>query len=380
MDKDSHLDYFKRSVGNAYEYAVSEKKAGKKIVGIMCEYTPRELLMAAGCVPVCLCGGSLEMIAPAEKELPANLCPIIKSTYGYSIEKSNPFLEMADLLVAETTCDGKKKMYELLSLRHPMYVLELPQKSRDADAFDHWVKELKKLRTFLEKTFNVKITNEKIKKAIAVMNKERKLKRALAELMKSEIPSIKGRELLELKSLISGIPEDLAQYENIYKVFKSQEDRKELSDKVRVLLTGVPLPHGAERVMDIIEAGGAIVVAQENCTGLKPLDEDVNESDNDPIMALAEKYFHLPCSVMTKNNDRMKRLKELANEYRAECVIELVWQTCITYDIESALVKKMTEEELDLPYLRIETDYSPSDTERLAMRIQALVETVNNKK
>jgi len=104
------LAWFGKMIQNCYEYASDAKAKGKPIVGIMCEYTPRELIMAADAIPVCLCGGSADMIPAAEEHLPANLCPLIKSTYGYHIQKANPFLEMADLVVAETTCDGKKKM------------------------------------------------------------------------------------------------------------------------------------------------------------------------------------------------------------------------------------------------------------------------------
>jgi benzoyl-CoA reductase/2-hydroxyglutaryl-CoA dehydratase subunit BcrC/BadD/HgdB len=124
---DHPADGFQDMVQRCYVHACEQKEQGRKLVGIMCEYTPRELIMAAGAMPVCLCGGSAEMIPAAEQTLPSNLCPIIKSTFGYGIKKANPFLEMADLLVAETTCDGKKKMYELLQETYPMHVLELPQ-------------------------------------------------------------------------------------------------------------------------------------------------------------------------------------------------------------------------------------------------------------
>ena len=100
----------------------------------MCEFTPREIILAAGGVPVCLCGGSAATIPAAEQYLPANLCPLIKSTFGYHVTGKNPFLNWADLVVAETTCDGKKKMFELLGAAKPMYVLELPQKAEDPDA------------------------------------------------------------------------------------------------------------------------------------------------------------------------------------------------------------------------------------------------------
>ncbi len=370
------LEWFGKMIQNCFEYATQAKAKGKHIVGIMCEYTPRELIMAADALPVCLCGGSAEMIGPAEEDLPANLCPLIKSTYGYHLEKANPFLEMADLIVAETTCDGKKKMYELMNQTRPMYVLELPQKPEDSDAMAHWISELRKLRTKLQEQFDVEVTDEKIKKAITVMNRERRLRRQLAELMKSKSPPLTGRQLLEFKSNISGICADLKQYEKAIKFFKSQKTGSSKDSPVRVLMTGVPIVHGSERVLDIIESHGGLVVCMDNCTGLKPILEDVDETIEDPIVALAEKYFRLPCSVMTKNDRRMDVLRKLFAEYRPQCIVELIWQACLTYDVESYLVKKLAAEELGIPYLRIETDYSPSDSARIALRIEALFETV----
>jgi benzoyl-CoA reductase/2-hydroxyglutaryl-CoA dehydratase subunit BcrC/BadD/HgdB len=224
---------------NCVAYAQEAKAKGRPIVGIMCEYTPRELILAAGGVPVCLCGGSVETIDAAEAELPGCVCPLIKSTYGYHVQRSNPFLEMADLVVAETTCDGKKKMYELLARFRPVYVLELPQKPRDADALAHWVAELRKFRAELERRFGVSITDDKLRQAIKLMNRERGLRRALAELMRADNPPLTGRELLDFKSSISGIPCDLAQYEASLGALRAAAAGQASHDRVRVLLTGV---------------------------------------------------------------------------------------------------------------------------------------------
>ena len=141
-------------------------------------------------------------------------------------------------------------------------------------------------------------------------------------------------------------------------------------------MTGVPMVYGAERVLEIIESHGGLVVATESCSGLKPIDEDVDEHADDPMRAIAEKYLHLPCSVMTPNEGRIALLQELARGYRAECVIELVWTACITYDVESRRVRRWAEEHAGLPYMRIETDYNPADSARIAVRVQALFETV----
>lgn len=381
----SPLEYFGDMIDHCYEYARSAKSEGRPIVGIMCEFTPRELILAAGGVPVCLCGGSAETIAPAEQYLPPNLCPLIKSTFGYFVTGKNPFLDWADLVVAETTCDGKKKMFELLGQSKPMYVLELPQKTMDPDALERWVAEMHKFKAHLEARFEVKITPAKLHESIQLMNRERRLRRELADLMARDAPPLTGRQLLNCKSTISGIETDLLQYERILEwVAESPTSQvpspksKVLSpkSKVRVLLTGVPLVHGAERVLEIIEDCGAVVVCMENCTGLKPILEDVDLCAPDPIRAIAEKYYHLPCSVMTPNRQRFESLRALAVKFRAQCIIELVWQACLTYDVESYQVRKLAEDELHLPYLKITTDYSEADSARIRARVEALLEVV----
>ena len=376
---DGPLAWFSNMIPNCLAYALDAKAKGRRIVGILCEYTPRELILAADAVPVCLCGGAAEMIGPAEEHLPANLCPLIKSTYGFHVQRKNPFLEMADMVVAETTCDGKKKMYELMSETRTMHVLELPQKPNDRDAMAHWVRELRKLKVRLEEAFGVEITDEKVRRTTRTMNRERALRRRLAELMKATHPPLTGRQLLQFKSNISGICADFEQYARALELYRSRKPDAGTKGTVRVLMTGVPMVHGAERVLEIVESHGGLVVCMDNCTGLKPILEEVEETAADPIVALAEKYFRLPCSVMTKNTRRLEVLQDLARQYRAECVIDLVWQACLTYDVESYFVKKLAEEKLGIPYLRIETDYSPCDSARIALRVEALFETVHQK-
>jgi benzoyl-CoA reductase/2-hydroxyglutaryl-CoA dehydratase subunit BcrC/BadD/HgdB len=383
------LAWFADMVDHCYDYAEQARAAGRPIVGIMCEFTPREIILAAGGVPVCLCGGSAATIPAAEQLLPANLCPLIKSTFGYQVTGKNPFLNWADLVVAETTCDGKKKMFELLGAAKPMYVLELPQKAEEADGLEHWVLELRKFQQFLANRYAVDITDEKLRQGIQLMNRERGLRRRLADLMVADLPPLTGRQLLDFKSIISGLEADLAQYERALEQFgekgggvRSQKSEvRSQKPEVRVLLTGVPLVHGAERVLELIENAGAVVVCMENCTGLKPILEDVDlSSEPDPIRAIGRKYYHLPCSVMTPNPRRFETLRALAAKFRPECVVELVWQACLTYDVESWKVRQLVEEELRLPYFKITTDYSPADSARITARVEALLETARARK
>jgi len=297
--------WFAHMLGHCLDYARESHAHGRPIVGIMCEYTPRELILAAGAVPVCLCGGSAETIPAAEQHLPANLCPLIKSTYGFSVLKSNPFLEMASLIVAETTCDGKKKMYERLGERYPMYVLELPQKPLRASGLRSWEEELQRFKAELETRFSVSITDERLREAIGVMNTERRLRRALAELMKRDRPPLTGRQLLALKSSISGIPAELEALETTLATLGAREGPPEYGERVRVLMTGVPMVQGAEWVLDLVEQRGGLVVCLESCTGVKPILDDVREDAPDPVAALAE-------AGIPTTNQAMKSLVDAA--------------------------------------------------------------------
>jgi benzoyl-CoA reductase/2-hydroxyglutaryl-CoA dehydratase subunit BcrC/BadD/HgdB len=370
------LDHFNRMLENCQEHARAAKEAGRPIVGLLCESIPRELILAAGGVPVNLCGGSVQAIAGAEEDLPANICPLIKSTYGYHVLRSNPLFEMADLLVGETTCDGKRKMFELLGESRPSHIVELPQNKDDPDAMGHWERELRKLKQELESRFRVEISDGKILNAIRVMNCERSLRRELASLMKQEGPPLTGRDLLRFRSVISGIAADFDQYERALQILSDAPAIPGSASRVRVLLTGVPTVHGAERVVEIIEDHGGLVVCMENCAGLKPILEDADTHAADPIQALARKYSGISCASRAPNSRRLELLRKLAADFRAECVIELIWRACLIYDIESVRVKRLVQKELALPYLRIETDYSPADSESIAARVKSLFETV----
>ena len=90
--------------------AVKEwKDKGKPVVGSYCTYFPKEIAMAAGAASVSLCATSDETIPEAEKDLPKNLCPLIKSSYGFAKTEKCPFFYFSDVVVGESTCDGKKK-------------------------------------------------------------------------------------------------------------------------------------------------------------------------------------------------------------------------------------------------------------------------------
>ena len=75
------FDEFVEARKQGFLAAKEFKEKGGKLAGFLCSYTPIEVLMAGGISTVGLCGTSNETVPDAEKVLPKNLCPLIKSTY-----------------------------------------------------------------------------------------------------------------------------------------------------------------------------------------------------------------------------------------------------------------------------------------------------------
>ncbi|HMM70562.1 MAG TPA: double-cubane-cluster-containing anaerobic reductase [Gudongella oleilytica] len=358
-------------------------EAGRKIVGMYCVFSPSEIALAADAISVSLCGTSQDPIEEAEKELPRNLCPLIKSSYGFAITDKCPYFYFSDVLLAETTCDGKKKMYELMGKLKPMHVMNLPQTANDEDSLEFWKREMVKFKGFLENQFNTKITDEKLRDAIRLMNRERNVMKRLHKLNAHKPAPLAGTDMMKAQWLKGFNVDKEAGIELIERLIAEVEDRVEkgiyaFDEKApRILLTGTPIGVGSDKVLKALEEAGASVVAFENCTGYKGLDVMVDE-DKDPITALAEKYLSTPCSCMTNNNGRLDLIRRMVDEYKVDGVVDLTWQACHTYNIESYTVKKFVQEELGLPFMQIETDYSDSDTGQVKVRVEAFLETLDS--
>lgn len=355
------------------------KDQGKKVVGTYCVFTPWELIYAADAIPVGLCGMAEAPIAEAEKYLPRNLCPLIKSSYGFGKSETCPYFYFADLLVGETTCDGKKKMYEFLGELKPMHVMQLPQTSTGDMSYDLWRHEMVLLKERLEREFGLEITEEKLRAAIKDRNEERKLLKEFYELSTLCPPPMTGLEQLQVLYGFGFKMDRQEKKQTLTQMIKDiresyeQGERKVSADKPRILITGCPLGGATEKVVKIIEELGGVVVCFENCTGVKGNDRLVDETI-DPIDALTENYLNTPCSCMSPNNGRLELLSRLADQFKVDGVIEVILQACHTYNVESFRIKKFINTEKNLPYMSLETDYSESDAGQLRTRIGAFLE------
>lgn len=357
--------------------AVKElKDAGTPVIGVFCTYFPKEIADAMGAAVVSLCSVSDETIPDAEKDLPRNLCPLIKSSYGFAKTDKCPFFYFSDLIVGETTCDGKKKMYEMLAEFKPVYVMELPNRQSD-EGLALYRREIIRFKEKLERQFETVISEEAIRRQIHLRNEVSKALLRLQCLMVKDPAPVSGLDIvntaygsgfnLDVESLPGRLSEIADMIEADYAAGKN------VGKKPRILVTGSPSGGAALKVVRAIEESGAVVVAFENCNGLKSLIL-TDEENPDVYDALARRYLGIGCSCMTPNPNRLAMLDRLIDEFHVDGVVDIVLQACHTYNVETGLVGRLVKEKKGIPYTVVETDYSQADLGQIRTRMEAFIE------
>ncbi|SHJ64293.1 Benzoyl-CoA reductase/2-hydroxyglutaryl-CoA dehydratase subunit, BcrC/BadD/HgdB [Dethiosulfatibacter aminovorans DSM 17477] len=369
---------FSEARRNGFMAAKEFKEQNRPMVGMFCTFMPQEISMSIGAATVSLCATSDETIGAAEKVLPRNLCPLIKSSYGFGKTDKCPFFYFSDLVVGETTCDGKRKMFELMGEFKPVHVMQLPHNSEQKYAREMWKDEIIKFKETIENQFNAEITDENIKDAIALKNRERKALNGFYSLGKLNPSAVTGLDILKVLygTTFKFEKEDtIKELESLTaQILSEYEAGKKLEDKPRILVTGCPTGGVTEKVIKAIEDNGATVVFFENCMGAKAVEDLVDENNDDVYDALAEKYMQIGCSCMSPNRNRFDLLDKAIDEYSVDAVVDVVLQACHTYAIETANIKDFVNNEKNKPYISIETDYSTSDIGQLNTRMAAFIE------
>ena len=77
---------------------------------------------------------------------------------------------------------------------------------------------------------------------------------------------------------------------------------------------------------------------------------------------------------MSPNKNRLDLLDELIDDFQVDGVVDLVLQACHTYNVETALVKKLVKDKKGILYTVVETDYSQADIEQINTRMAAFIE------
>jgi len=362
---------------------LDEKAAGRKIIGSYCVFVPEEIALAANATLVGLCSGADFAVEEVEKLLPRNTCALIKSAFGFKLGKVCPYLESADMVVGENTCDGKKKAYESLGhLMDNLYVMDLPQvKSDNGRAL--LKAEYLRFKAAVEALTGVAITAESLSQAIAVVNAKRSALHRLASLRQYDPAPISGLDAL-LANQVFFYDNPARFTESVNKICDELETRIEAkkgafpSGTPRLLISGCPQAVPNWKLPYIVETSGAVIVGEESCVGergTRNLTDASGQTVEEMMDAIVDRYFQVDCAIFTPNQDRLAHIEEMVATYKADGVIHYGLQFCQPYLMEAIPVEKALEEK-NIPCLRIETDYSMEDAGQLKTRVEAFIEQI----
>lgn len=365
---------------------LKDKIAGKHVIGTFCVYVPEELILAVDGVSIGLCAGADVGAEEAEKYLPRNTCALIKAFMGFKLAGLCPYVESADLIVGETTCDGKKKAYEVFDeITKKVYVMEMPNKKSD-DGRAMWRHEIEKLSAKLAEVTGKEITLENLKKASRIVDAKRRALQRLSRLRSNDPSPISGLDSLLINQI--SFYDDPARFTGkLNELCDELEERVKRGEGVvpkgtpRVLVSGSPMAIPNWKLHSIIEGSGAVVVGEESCVGERNFHALLDHFDSleQAMEKMAERYLSINCACFTPNDERFSDIKTMAQDLHANGVIHYALQFCTPYLIEAFRAKNVVEE-AGWPFLRIETDYSLEDAGQLKTRIEAFIEMTKDGK
>lgn len=354
----------------------------KRVVGTFCLYVPEEVVTAAGAVEVGLCAGAEWAPEEAEKYVPRNTCPLIKGFMGFKLARVCPYIESADLVVGENTCDGKKKAYEQFGRLKDTYVMDVPHVRND-DTRAQWRNEVKRLAARLEELTGQKITADGLRAAIRLANDKRRVLQRLDATRTADPVPISGLDCLltaqaafmDDSARLTGAINDMA-----------AECEKRVEDGVgvaargakRILYTGTPMAVPNWKLFNIIEKAGGVVVGEECCTGsryYKDLVPEDGETVDQMLDDIADRYLNIQCAIFTPNEGRKRDVIDMARRFRADGIIDCSLQFCTIYDMESTGMA-LAAREAGIPYMHLTTGYSNEDDGQLKTRVEAFLEMI----
>ena len=382
------MEYFDFVISEVHGLRIEEiyeaKKNKRKIVGTFCVYVPEELILAVDGVCVGLCAGAEVGSAEAERFIPRNTCALIKAFMGFKLAGLCPYVELTDLIVGETTCDGKKKAYEIFNeITKKVYVMELPNMKSEEDR-KLWLGEVKKFKDKMEALSGKKITLDDLKKAASIVNGKRKALQRLSRLRAADPSPISGLDALLVNQIVF-FDDPLRFTEMTNKLCDELEERVRQGTGVaekgstRILISGSPMAIPNWKLHSIIEGSGAVVVGEESCVGERNhrdlLDENFSSID-EALEKIASRYLGIHCACFTPNDERMDDIKSLVKSLHAQGVIHYSIQFCTPYMMEAYKAEKAVT---DVPFMRIETDYSMEDLGQLKSRVEAFIEVIKGR-
>jgi len=367
---------------------VKELKAEKKqVMGYFCLYPVLEMLTALDIVPYRIFGDMKETITKADACLPTIVCPFVRSALDLGLKGRYDFL---DGVVMCHSCEvGEKSAHIWRTYLNFSYFhfIDVPHTVHKA-AQEQFKKQLNDFKKTLESFTGKELSIDKLRETIRTYNQQRALVRELYDLRKPDPPLISGTETLQVIVALMSLPVEEGN-ELLRQVIAEVKQSRDGSPKqaVRLLVWGSIIDNIA--LIEMIEDAGANVVMDDTCVGSRSHFPKV-ELTEDPLDGLAYRYLvELKCprtfretafgetkkDYMADLESRFGYLRDYAQEWNVKGVILQSVRYCDIHGYEVPGLKDYLDN-IGLPNIYLEHDYSEAALAPLRTRVQAFLEVI----
>ncbi len=363
------------------------RKAGKKIIGYICLYPPIEIITAMGMVPFRIFGDMSEPITAADQVSTTVVCPFLRSIIDLGIKGKFDFLDGA---VGAHTCDIG--MTTIIAWRDYIkdapftHLIDVPHTDH-APAVDYFEGQINFFKQHIEELAGAKLSEDRLKQACELHNKQRKLVRDLYDLRKSDPPRLTSMENLEVMVSLFSLPVEEGN-ELLEAVILEVKERsiKPAKKKARLLVWGPVFDNTS--LYELIESTGADVVVDDTCVGTRAFWADVKAPYG--LHALAQRYLvDIKCprtyrdtqhQETERNYDkdldsRFSYIKKAVTDWHVTGVVLQSVKYCDTHGYEVPNLRHYLDT-LGIPSIYIEHDYSERSLAPIKTRVEAFVETL----
>ncbi len=356
-------------------YLRDYKGKGGKIVGIFCSYVPEELVAAAGMVPFRMRAVGSTKTTLGDTWFSSFNCSYARHIFDLALEEKFTFL---DGIVFINACDHIRRMYDnwQAALDYPSFIhfIAVPHK-KDEGAVKWYREELEIFKKKLEEHFQVAISDEALWEAIRTSNRIRRSLSKIYEMRKNDSPPVTGAEMLSIIMAGTALPKDqfLMMLDALGKELPGR--RVYSSNAPRLMIQSGCLEEIEH--LELIESHGAALVEDSLCFGRRYFDKEVDETLENPLDALAERYMnHLSCPRISDDfRNRIEHTKNAVKQYRLEGVICERLKFCDLWGGEAFILKNELKK-IGLPMLYLERELYAGSEGQLKTRVQAFMERI----
>lgn len=363
------LDIFTDVANNPKKQLNKYLAENKKAIGCFPYYVPEELVQATGMVPFGIwgCRGTIN----AAKEYFASFyCTIAQMSLEMGL---NGTLDGLSGVIATSLCDTLRPFtqnFRVAVPQLPFMFLAHPQNRREEYGIKYTISQYTNIKAKLEEISGEKITDEKLKDAIAIYNKSRSERRRFVKLAGQHPEAITAvQRSAVLKSAHFMLKEE---HTMLLKELNDQLESFPLSNwkGVRIVTSGIVVDN--PRLLEIFDEHNIAIAADDVAHESRGFRIDVPDNE-DPMRALALHFANQDMDVLLYDpeiNKRPKHIVDMVKESNADGVVILMMQFCDPEEIEFPSLKKGLEE-ANIPYIMIGVDQQMTDFGQARTSVQA---------